>query len=1209
MQNGQEQMAQKLDEIHSKIELLLSGSREFPQLEHIPDGTPTTEAAHTETKPLRCEPNLSWLHLSDFQFGESPDWRQEKVLADLARDVIEPLKNDRGLPRWVCLTGDIADKGRPEEYDTATQTLNRLAEHLGQDPVTDWFLVPGNHDVYRPDIGKRLRRERDGLDVSDVNLILEDPEEIERYAKRQKAFCQFTESWLGEDRKFRTERPWTVEIQTLGDLTIAFLCLNSAWASQDKQDQFHLALGDYQLSQALAEADRAGAHIKVALHHHPLEDLMKDDAETAEARLKGPGGCHFVLHGHVLKPRFRKVALPDSDCFESAAGACRVAAGRTCSVNYMAIDPVTRVIYFKAWAYNPDRGFWYAANDLFRGVEGACTWPIPESWNLPLFRQPQSGIDDTTCKDQPTRPFHIPKSYQKKMLMKFRDLHAQLTRDKAGKLSLEEVFVSLETAWQEPVTENQAGKRQEQAEGPERGEPQTRSCESLCEHEAFRHFVLAGDPGSGKTTLLRFLVVSRLTPKSELMPILLPLAEFQNWLQPHPGHHGGLLLEWAAEVYGENGVDAAFLDTYAGQGRILWLLDGFDEIFDESSRLRAAKIIGNWVSSVQGHGDRLLLTSRPHALESSLVLTKLALPDTQASILPLSKPLQNIFLSNWFLGLFGKNREEEAEARQGQLSGILEDREGLGPFRENPMLLSILAILYYNGDELPDRRADLYERAVEVLLSQRFGANASGGSSDKVRQITRALSRVARNLMEAGKGKEIGERQFREWFAVGYGKGKSGAQEDLSGVIRELGNHSGLLKLSGAVHPRYAFAHLTFQEFLAARSYANDPQPSISLRDRLEEGAWREVILLTAGCLFGPGPEYHGPNFIRELFAECDRGEHCGQILSLAMEAMAEAPSHMDLSGEIERAKKQALSILQDRETTASEKVRDSLGLSLGRLGDPRLGFEKPERWVWIPPGRFTMGRDDGLDHEKPAHEVMVEHGFFLAKYPVTNQEYGEFMREKGYQNKHWWSPLGLRWLEERGEDISEPRHWKTSRFGKPNQPVVGISWFEAEAYCNWLSAHLASAPPQGWQGLLEVRLPSEIEWEYATRGRESHSYPWGEDEPDDRLANFGMNLGRSSAVGVYPKGGTPSGLLDMGGNVWEWCRTRFEKKAYGMPWEARHRLIIEKINHVACVRGGSWLNRDWELPAAYRIWFTAGNRVFLVGFRCCCVAVPSAEP
>ena len=220
--------------------------------------------------------------------------------------------------------------------------------------------------------------------------------------------------------------------------------------------------------------------------------------------------------------------------------------------------------------------------------------------------------------------------------------------------------------------------------------------------------------------------------------------------------------------------------------------------------------------------------------------------------------------------------------------------------------------------------------------------------------------------------------------------------------------------------------------------------------------------------------------------------------------------------------------------------------------------------WVWVPPGSFTMGSPpgQGRDSERPAHRVTITHGFQLYQHPVTNEQYRWFVTAAGQL---------------------QPDFWDSERFNAPQQPVVGVNWSSARAYCEWAMA----------------RLPTEAEWEYAARGPESRVHPWGCAGPDKTRAVFGQSLvgGRPAEVGGRPRGVSWCGAHDMAGNVWEWCEDVWNAMAY----RARHGSVDDPLEtgvgpHV--VRGGAWdLNKD-DLRAAVRGHSFFDGRRYALGFR-----------
>ncbi|MFQ5437094.1 MAG: formylglycine-generating enzyme family protein, partial [Anaerolineae bacterium] len=165
--------------------------------------------------------------------------------------------------------------------------------------------------------------------------------------------------------------------------------------------------------------------------------------------------------------------------------------------------------------------------------------------------------------------------------------------------------------------------------------------------------------------------------------------------------------------------------------------------------------------------------------------------------------------------------------------------------------------------------------------------------------------------------------------------------------------------------------------------------------------------------------------------------------------------------------------------------------------------------------------------------EVTVPEPFAIARYPVTNAQFRYFWEDGGYTEKwrHCWTDEGWEYKESR--DWTEPRVWDNPQFNLPNQPVVGISWYEAVAYANWL-AEKTGQP---------YRLPTEAEWERAARHTDGRKYPWGETWYDGIVNSEEAGIGRPTAVGIFPDGAAECGALDMSGNVDEWCQTRWQNE------------------------------------------------------------------
>ncbi len=293
----------------------------------------------------------------------------------------------------------------------------------------------------------------------------------------------------------------------------------------------------------------------------------------------------------------------------------------------------------------------------------------------------------------------------------------------------------------------------------------------------------------------------------------------------------------------------------------------------------------------------------------------------------------------------------------------------------------------------------------------------------------------------------------------------------------------------------------------------------------------------------------------------------------LPLEAMRDAPAfveRIELSTPGKAALARAVAWkVEERWGSVAEFCRElRKGLGEKAVSPPAVAGEerRHERdgtvLVYVPGGEYTLGTDDVGKEEKPVHRVRLS-PYRIGKFPVTNEQYRRFL--------------------EANSDHRKPRYWDDERFNQPRQPVVGVSWDDAEAYCRWA-------------GLL---LPTEAQWEAAARGTDGRRYPWGHEEPTPEHANFDGNVGKPSEVGAYPGGAGPFGTLDQAGNVWEWCRDVWDASAYR---ERDGQLDpIAKIGEAAfCVlRGGSWAHEARFLAAACRLGSPAGSRVGSVGFRC----------
>jgi formylglycine-generating enzyme required for sulfatase activity len=216
---------------------------------------------------------------------------------------------------------------------------------------------------------------------------------------------------------------------------------------------------------------------------------------------------------------------------------------------------------------------------------------------------------------------------------------------------------------------------------------------------------------------------------------------------------------------------------------------------------------------------------------------------------------------------------------------------------------------------------------------------------------------------------------------------------------------------------------------------------------------------------------------------------------------------------------------------------------------------------VWIPGGEFTMGSNNGDDDEKPPHKVKVK-GFWLGVHEVTNKQYAPFFAT--------------------GE-VPEPLHWEEKGFNDPRQPVIGIIWESAVAYCEWAGA----------------RLPTEAEWEYAAAGGKQLEYPTATGEISHDLANYGGVGGKDRRDGPMPVGSfppNPFGLYDMAGNAWEWTCGIYKKYPYKA--DGSFENFDADQREMMVLRGGCWHFSALYCRTAHRRRFASHLTYDYAGFR-----------
>ncbi len=567
-------------------------------------------------------------------------------------------------------------------------------------------------------------------------------------------------------------------------------------------------------------------------------------------------------------------------------------------------------------------------------------------------------------------------------------------------------------------------------------------------------------------------------------------------------------------------------------------------------------------------------------------------PHLRADVIDLNPEQQHTFLRQWFRAALLESLEEhetsesvrlqeieyEAAAQAEAIMEFLskEENRSLRDMASIPVLLQIMAIVWKEQGSLSGERVELYSRCIDYLLDYRDKMKKIEPlmSAAKARLVLRPLALWMQNDWQKDEAPRVDiEKQIATTLRVV----RPGTQP--IEFLENIRDRAGVLVGSGA--DTYTFQHKSFREFLAALEIANQHLVDL-LIENFGSAWWQETLLFSAGLT---SPEIF-PAFIESFLKhEKNGGPTSPLLLQLVHEAASRpiAPFEKIISDQRLTWQKrynalQCVRLL--RSEAAIELVKRAQHDKELRV--QQLAQQILREWEVVKPPVVLTERSDrffnpiennaeyilipGGTYNFSANSKIVQiPGLYFAKYPVTNKLYEIFLDA----------------LPKNEQDKYRSIYAYDKRFNGNDQPVIGISWAVAVAYCEWLTEQGAKGKKQ--EEKMVFRLPLEEEWEWAaSRGR--RKYPWGNDEPDDTHANYGKKVGHTTPVGSYPAGVTPEGLMDMAGNVWEWMENKYT-----------HNIMARSL------RGGSWIySTDWlRCSARYGFHPLDGNSV--IGFRAVC--------
>lgn len=742
-----------------------------------------------------------------------------------------------------------------------------------------------------------------------------------------------------------------------------------------------------------------------------------------------------------------------------------------------------------------------------------------------------------------------------------------------------------------------------------------------------KKLVILGDPGSGKTISLRYIALmlgyggssKDLGLNEPLIPLIIRLSDFARELENRPRLSlENYLVNYIQQAYSSSDRLGEFLRLLIEQGKCMLLLDGLDEVdfnfrmgkVSHESVIQAVQKFA-YIRCNENCGNRMIVTSRiegywndPLLDFKHIQLKSLTVPDEVES-----------FLMQWYTAhelAFDRNldldiAESRALERVTELMPKILSTASVRRLATNPLLLTILALINENVGRLPNRRIKLYEIAAQTLI-----------------ECWRQLQVGLPDNLIAEFGEDMVIRVMAPlayWMHDNY-PGGTASFEEISEELEKILENEGFEKESKDLtnrflyHARFqtgllterslnqfGFFHLTFEEYLTARQIARQREDERRRMLKLHwyDPRWQEVILLTAGQLgIAESKTDDVSVFIEDLLKmEPEKDEQIGKPAVLAGRALSDIGSRsvtVQTRRWIEQALHDAAKDLnpETHKPSTSKLIPIATRASAAELLD-ELSFTPDDLFDFMKVGDIWMG-----------------------KYPVTNIQYQRFIDSADYMDPELWQSFpmfdetcslldenwgtkGLEWLkcflpdiEDKKSHIILPGFWKDNKLGilHKNMPVVGISWYEANAYCKWLNRHWTELQESRSDILkpTSVRLPTLKEWEFAAGGvNPTERYAW--DKPGEKTTNLDEilrrtnirenKLGFTTPVWMFPLGISPNNVMDMTGNVWE--------------WQANY---SHKEKDYISLHGGSWnVNREFSL-VSYHFYFRPFDRSSSVGFR-----------
>ncbi len=824
---------------------------------------------------MTTENKLTWLHLSDIHMGcrGSEEWAH--VTESLRTSV-----KKRGMPDLIFITGDIAWKGRVDQYERFDAFLKSLLGWLrgaggGPDPLI--LPVPGNHDLERPEgreafqyrVLENFSRGRDDPDIKWLmDTIWETPPGDASFFTPLFANYQ---SWFRSSILPRLNRPgvevhqshfpgdWSVRIALPDRPPLRVVGLNAAWRHFADLKPGQLELFPQQLLHALAAKPDHDTLASLAdgqnllLMHHPPKWFSPGSWGHFYERVYPTGRFLACLHGHMHEPHSEMVAVAGGVArhyFQAPSlfglkeyGTAKES--RAFGYAWGSLDPAGEIrVWPMEYRRAKDESGRFVFDDGFHGDAKTGVLLRPGQGSGPAPKK-KTVVDGEALE-----------KYRHVALAK----HGSVALIGVGgadlTLDLAKVYVPLLIVRQASAAALGFAKGRRGRALDEAGEGEV-ILTDLFRTGPGRHVLLLGAPGAGKSTVLRKLLHHCLTDGPEVLglaadvvPLFLRLRRFRaEFLKKPLADYPESELATIAE--GEEGLPPGLGERLWRRGRLLLLLDGLDEIADPGFRAKVARHLEKSLAGVRSRDIQAVISCRFAGYGE---VPRLGRSFSHLEVRPLDDSQVTDFVGLWFQEAhlcLPKGNAGQAERDADKLIRNLgEERYANRQIKimvGNPLLLTLLCVVVLQKHEIPRRRVEFYRECLEVLLYRWRYLQDEEQPPLSLELALAVLERTAWEMHDAGRQYDLKEVEFVD-LAEQVLEEQGGLPPGLDGfrILRWLHVTCGVL--TAYADKEYGLMHLGFQEYLAARYIASERQSLVEeLATKGTEKWWREVFLLLAG--------------------------------------------------------------------------------------------------------------------------------------------------------------------------------------------------------------------------------------------------------------------------------------------------------------------------------------------------------------------------